>query len=90
MDVQRCKECVNFRCLLLDSYCWILFLIPCYTPLAWYALNQLLSDFAYQVPVNPLVYVSAGMVVLVIAFASVFYQSMKAAVVNPSDTLRNE
>jgi len=60
------------------------------TPLAWYAMNQWLSDFAYQVPVNPLVFVSAGMVVLVIAFASVFYQSMKAAVVNPSDTLRNE
>lgn len=44
-------------------------------------MSQWLSDFAYQVPVNPLVFLSAGMVVLVIAFASVFYQSMKAAVV---------
>ena len=60
------------------------------TPVAWYAMNQWLSDFAYQVPVNPLVFAGAGLVVLFIAFASVFYQSRKAAIVNPSETLRNE
>jgi putative ABC transport system permease protein len=60
------------------------------TPLAWYVMNQWLSDFAYQVSINPLIFVLAGLSVLVIAFGSVFYQSMKAAIVNPSDTLRNE
>ena len=60
------------------------------TPLAWYAMNQWLSDFAYQVSINPVVFIMAGVTVVVIAFISVFYQSLKAAVVNPSETLRNE
>jgi putative ABC transport system permease protein len=59
-------------------------------PLAWYAMNQWLSGFAYQVEVSPLIYIGAGSIVLAIAFLSVFYQALKAAVVNPSDTLRNE
>jgi putative ABC transport system permease protein len=59
-------------------------------PLAWYAMNQWLAGFAYQVEVNPLVYLGAGAIVLAIAFLSVFYQALKAAVINPSDTLRNE
>ena len=59
-------------------------------PLAWYAMNQWLADFAYQVNISPFVFVGAGLVVLIIAFTSVFYQALKAAVVNPSETLRNE
>ncbi len=59
-------------------------------PLAWYAMNQWLADFAYQVKISPFVFVGAGLVVLIIAFISVFYQALKAAVVNPSETLRNE
>lgn len=59
-------------------------------PLAWYAVNQWLNDFAYKVEVSPLVYLGAGTLILAIAFFSVAYQAIKAAVVNPSDTLRNE
>jgi len=59
-------------------------------PLAWYAMNQWLADFAYQVNISPFVFVGAGLVVLIIAFTSVFYQALKAAIVNPSETLRNE
>jgi putative ABC transport system permease protein len=59
-------------------------------PLAGYAMNQWLSGFAYQVEISPLVYIGAGGIVLAIAFLSVFYQALKAAVINPSDTLRNE
>ncbi len=59
-------------------------------PLAWYAMSQWLSDFAYQVTINPFVFVGAGLIVVAIAFLSVFYQALKAAVINPSETLRNE
>lgn len=59
-------------------------------PIAWYAMNQWLADFAYQVKIGPFVFVGAGLVVLIIAFTSVFYQALKAAVINPSETLRNE
>jgi putative ABC transport system permease protein len=59
-------------------------------PLAWYAMKQWLAGFAYQVTIGPAVYLLAGLVVLAIAFLSVFYQSWKAATVNPVETLRNE
>jgi len=59
-------------------------------PLAWYVMNQWMAGFAYQAEVNPLVYIGAGFIVLAIAFLSVFYQALKAAVINPSDTLRRE
>lgn len=59
-------------------------------PLAWYAINQWLNEFAYKVDISPLVYIGAGMLILFVAFLSMAYQSIKAAVVNPSDTLRNE
>lgn len=59
-------------------------------PLAWYAMNQWLADFAYQVKVSPLVYLAAGIIIIGIAFGSVFYQALKAAIINPSETLRNE
>jgi putative ABC transport system permease protein len=59
-------------------------------PLAWYAVNQWLADFAYKIEVSPFVFAGAGLIVLTIAFLSVFYQALKAAVINPGETLRNE
>lgn len=59
-------------------------------PIAWYASNQWLNDFAYKADVSLWVYPGAGLLILSIAFLSVAYQSVKAAIVNPSDTLRNE
>lgn len=59
-------------------------------PVAWYAINQWLNDFAYKVEISPLIYLGAGLSILLIAFISMAYQSVKAAIVNPSDTLRNE
>ena len=59
-------------------------------PVAWYAANQWLSDFAYRVEVSPLIFLGSGLIILLIAFSSIAYQAIKAAVVNPSDTLRNE
>lgn len=58
--------------------------------IAWYAVNQWLNDFAYKAEISPLVYLGAGLSILIVAFSSMAYQSIKAAVVNPSDTLRNE
>jgi putative ABC transport system permease protein len=59
-------------------------------PLAWYADNAWLSDFEYRIKVSPFIFLGAGLLILVLAFLSIAYQSIKAAVVNPSDTLRSE
>jgi len=69
-----------------------LILIACVlaVPLAWYAMNQWLSDFAYRIDVNWLVFLYAGTGALAIALLTVGFESMKAAMSNPVNSLRNE
>jgi len=59
-------------------------------PLAWYAMEQWLSSFAYRINIDFLTFAAAGFVALFIALATVGYESLKAASMNPVDSLRNE
>ncbi|MEM6841776.1 MAG: ABC transporter permease [Bacteroidota bacterium] len=60
------------------------------TPVAWYVLQQWLADFAYRTPMHWWVFVLAGLTATFIAMLTVSVQSVKAAVSNPVDALRNE
>lgn len=60
------------------------------TPIAWLALHQWLQGFAYRTTISPLAFVLAGLIVISIAFLTTFYQSFKAAVINPVVALRSE
>ncbi len=60
------------------------------TPVAWYALQQWLADFAYRTPMPWWVFVLAGSVATFIAMLTVSFQSIKAAISNPVDALRSE
>lgn len=60
------------------------------TPIAWYAMNRWLEDFAYRIEIGPGVFLLAGATAIAIALAAVSWQSMKAALMNPVDSLRNE
>jgi putative ABC transport system permease protein len=59
-------------------------------PLAWWMMSKWLEGFPYHTNLNPLLFVSAGAGVVVIAFLSVAIQTMKAATVNPAQTLKYE
>ncbi len=59
-------------------------------PIAWYFANQYLSQFAYKVEVGPSVFIIGIGVTLIIALATVAYRSIKAAVANPTQSLRSE
>jgi len=60
------------------------------TPIAWYAMNQWLADFAYRIEIGPGIFAIAGGAALVIALLTVSWQSVKVAVSNPVDSLRAE
>ncbi|WP_210490727.1 ABC transporter permease [Rufibacter aurantiacus] len=60
------------------------------SPLAWYGMQQWLQEFAYRVPLSPWLFVSAGMVALIIAVATVSVQAAKAALLDPIKALRSE
>ncbi|WP_114938011.1 ABC transporter permease [Mucilaginibacter endophyticus] len=59
-------------------------------PIAWYAMSKWLLDFAFRVSIQWWVFVMAGVIALIIAFATISYQSIKAAMANPVKSLRSE
>lgn len=60
------------------------------TPIAWYAVNQWLQNFAYKSNLSWWVFVLPGLLVVTIALLTVSVQSIKAALLNPVQTLRSE
>lgn len=59
-------------------------------PLAYYFINLWLKDFAYKTTIGPIVFFITGIAVIVIALATVSWQSIRAALANPVDSLRSE
>ncbi len=59
-------------------------------PIAWWAMNQWLQDFAYRVDIGWWAFVVAGVAALLIALVTVSFQAIKAAVANPAKSLRTE
>ncbi len=59
-------------------------------PLSWYAINSWLQSFAYHIEVGWIVFVPASLTALFIAWMTVSYESIKAAVTNPVKSLRSE
>jgi putative ABC transport system permease protein len=59
-------------------------------PVSWYSMNQWLNTFAYRIDFSIVVALAAVGIVLVIALLTVSYQSIKAAIGNPVNSLRSE
>jgi putative ABC transport system permease protein len=59
-------------------------------PLAYYFMQQWLADFAYRIDIQWWMFVGAALAAVAIAFATVSFQSIKAAMANPITSLRNE
>lgn len=59
-------------------------------PIAWYIMNNWLTDFAYRIDISWWMFGAAGLLVLVMAIVTVSFQVIKAAVANPIKSLRTE
>ena len=59
-------------------------------PIAWYAMNQWLQDFAYRIDIQWWVFALAGLAAVIIAFLTVSFHSLKAAWSNPVNALKVE
>jgi putative ABC transport system permease protein len=60
------------------------------SPVAYYCMNQWLSDFAYRIDMQWWMFVTAGGAAVLIAFLTVGFQSVRAALANPVKSLRSE
>lgn len=59
-------------------------------PLAWFAGNEWLQDFAFRIPVHWYIFVATAIVTALIALCTVGYHSVKASLANPVESLRSE
>ena len=59
-------------------------------PLAWYFMNKWLQDFAYRISIGWWVFIAAGLLAIIIAFITIGFQAIKAAIANPVKSLRTE
>ncbi len=59
-------------------------------PIAWFGISRWLQDFAYRVQIGWWVFVVAAAGALFIALITVSFQAIRAAVVNPTKSLRSE
>jgi len=68
----------------------VLFALIIASPIAYYFMHQWLQDFAYRITINWWVFVLAGFTAGLIAFLTICFQAIKAAIANPVKSLRTE
>ena len=60
------------------------------SPLAYYFMKEWLHGFAYHVELQWTIFILAGLIAFFIAFLTMSFHSIKAALANPVESLRNE
>ena len=60
------------------------------SPIAFYVMNQWLSNFAYKITIGPSIFLTGLTLTFLIAVITVGYRSLRAATTNPVDSLRSE
>ena len=84
-SVQQVLLLVSKEFLLLVG---IAFLIS--VPVTWWAMHEWLKDFAYRINIGTGVFVAAGLSAILIAFFTISFQAIRAAITNPVKSLRTE
>ena len=69
---------------------WVLIANIIAWPVAYYAMNKWLQDFAYRINMGVWIFILAGAFALIIALLTVSYQAVKVALSNPVEALRYE
>lgn len=81
----------NIVTLISKDFLWLVLIAAVIAvPVAWYAMSNWLSDFAYRINLPWWMFVVAGIVALLVALGTVSMQAIRAAITNPVESLRSE
>ncbi len=82
---------LSILALLSKDFLKLVFIAVCIaSPVAWFVINKWLQNFAYHINVSLFTFIVVGLSAMFIAFATVSFQAIKAAVANPVKSLRTE
>lgn len=73
-----------------DFVKWVVIAFVVAVPISWYAMSKWLEGFAYKTTMSWWIFALAGIVALCIALLTVSWQSFRAAVANPVESLKDE
>jgi putative ABC transport system permease protein len=59
-------------------------------PIGWWVMHSWLQGFAYRIDIDWWIFAIAGIAAVIIAFVTISFQSIKAAVANPIKSLRSD
>ncbi len=76
--------------LLKDFTRMVLIAVVLAVPFTWWAMNRWLNNFSYRTEVNPLIFVSVGSLLMLVAWGTLSYLTLKVARTNPAETLKGE
>ena len=81
----------NITTLLSMNFIKLVFIaIVIASPISWWAMTKWLQDFTYRITISWWMFALAGAVAVIIALLTVSYQSIKAALMNPVNSLKAE
>ena len=78
------------RLLLTDILKWVLLVNLVAWPAAWFFMSNWLQNFAYRIDLELWMFLAGGLIALTIAALTISVQTIRAAAINPADTLRDE
>jgi len=73
-----------------DFIKWVLIAAIIALPLAWFGMTKFLQMYAYGISIGLSFFIFSAALALVIALVTVSYQSIKAAIANPVESIRYE
>jgi len=72
----------------MDFLKLVVFAFVLAVPVAFFAMQRWLENFAYRIEIGPGVFLLAGLASMLIALATVSYQAVRAAMADPVESLR--
>jgi putative ABC transport system permease protein len=82
---------LNITIMLSKDFLWLVVIsLIIASPIAGYAMNKWLQDYAYRIHMQWWMFALAGISAILIAFITISFQAIKAALANPVKSLRSE
>ena len=76
--------------LVRDFTKWVFLAVIIAWPIGYFVMNKWMNNFAYRANLGIWIFLSSALLALVISLATVSYQSIKAALANPANSLKYE
>ncbi|HLX92314.1 MAG TPA: ABC transporter permease [Puia sp.] len=84
------SSAILFNLLAKDFLLYVVVALIIASPIAWIAMNNWLLDYSYKISISWWMFALAGLLVILVALATISFQSAKAALAKPVNSLRTE